>query len=73
MSIDDPQRALARCREAGVELVIVDLEPGAERERWLEALRREGRPVLVAGAQAERARRGVCASSVRTTTRSSRT
>ena len=53
VSIDDPERALARCREAAVELVIVDLEPGAERERWLEALRREGRPVLVAGAQAD--------------------
>jgi PAS domain S-box-containing protein len=51
VSIDDPQRALARCRELGVELVIIDLEPGAEREHWQEALRREGRPVLVAGAQ----------------------
>ena len=53
VSIEDPERALARCREAAVELVIVDLEPGAERERWLEALRREGRPVLVAGAQTD--------------------
>ena len=52
VSVDNPERALARCREEGVELVIVDLEPGAERERWLEGLRREGRPVLVAGAQA---------------------
>jgi len=53
VSIEDPERALARCRDATVELVIVDLEPGAERERWLEALRREGRPVLVAGAQTD--------------------
>ena len=53
VSIEDPERALARCRDATVELVIVDLEPGAERERWLEALRREGRPVLVAGAQSD--------------------
>ncbi len=57
VSSEDPDAALARCRDAAVELVIVDLEPGAERERWLEALRREGRPVLVAGAQAEDASR----------------
>jgi len=50
VNADDPAHALPRCREPGVELVIVDLEPGAERERWLETLRREGRPVLVAGA-----------------------
>jgi len=47
--VEDPERALARCREASVELVIVDLEPGEERERWLAALRREGRPVLISG------------------------
>jgi two-component system NtrC family sensor kinase len=52
VTVDDPARALARCSEPGVELVIVDLEPGADRERWLETLRREGRPVLVAGARA---------------------
>jgi PAS domain S-box-containing protein len=50
VSVDDEARALARCREAGVELVIVDLDPGPERERWLTQLRREGRPVLDAGA-----------------------
>jgi two-component system NtrC family sensor kinase len=50
VSPDDPERALARFREPGVELVIVDLEPGAERDRWLERLRREQRPTLVAGA-----------------------
>ena len=49
---DDPERALARFREPGVELVIVDLEPGEERERWLERLRSEGRPALVAATPA---------------------
>jgi signal transduction histidine kinase len=49
----DPERALARFREPGVELVIVDLEPGEERERWLECLRSEGRPALVAATPAE--------------------
>jgi signal transduction histidine kinase len=51
VAVDDRARALARCREPGVELVIVDLDPGPEREEWLETLRREGRPVLVAGPQ----------------------
>jgi two-component system NtrC family sensor kinase len=55
--IDDAECALARCREAGVELVIVDLDPGEERERWLELLRREGRPALVAGSSAAGAAR----------------
>jgi PAS domain S-box-containing protein len=49
LACDDVEAALARCRQDGVELVIVDLEPGEERERWLERLRRIGRPVLVAG------------------------
>jgi two-component system NtrC family sensor kinase len=48
----DPERALARLREPGVELVIVDLEPGAEREHWLERLRSEGRPALLAATPA---------------------
>jgi PAS domain S-box-containing protein len=57
VSVDDEARALARCLDAGVELVIVDLEPGPERERWLERLRREGRRVLDAGVQPERGSR----------------
>jgi two-component system NtrC family sensor kinase len=47
VSADDPDRALARLRGPGIELVIVDLEPGEERELWLERLRHEGLPALV--------------------------
>jgi PAS domain S-box-containing protein len=53
IKIEDGDAALARCREPGVELVIVDLEPGPERERWLSALRGQGAPVLVAGEHEE--------------------
>jgi signal transduction histidine kinase len=54
LASDDVASALAQCREASVELVIVDLEPGEERERWLERLALTGRPVLLAGAPAAR-------------------
>ena len=49
VSADEPERALARLREPGVELVIVDLEPGEARDLWLDWLRREQRPTLFSG------------------------
>ena len=55
-------RALARCREPGVELVIVDLEPGRGARALARGLRREGRPAAGGGRAGCGAGRGACAS-----------
>jgi PAS domain S-box-containing protein len=49
--VADAEACTARCRAADVDLIVVDLARGAERDRVLDAHRRGGPPVVVADAE----------------------